>query len=151
MRDTTPTSSRAERGPLAVPSRDIMRQRGPFVKFTISVAAIAAGLSLVAGTGSAKLCTTEIESLEKTIASSDAGMGPTNTGERPRLNRHQRPTQRPRARPKVLGLQRPPLTFRTSRYSLPASRCRASQATDDQLQIFDRRQTDAQRDIPRGR
>ena len=50
------------------------------MKLAISVVAIATGLLLVVGTASAKVCTTEIESLEKTIASSDAGMGPTNTG-----------------------------------------------------------------------
>ena len=50
------------------------------MKLAISVVAIATGLLLVVGTANAKVCTTEIESLEKTIASSDAGMGPTNMG-----------------------------------------------------------------------
>lgn len=45
------------------------------------VASTALGLTLAAGAASAGPCTTEIDTLQKQISSTDAGMGPTGTGQ----------------------------------------------------------------------
>jgi hypothetical protein len=44
------------------------------------VASALAGLIMAAGAASASPCSTEIESLQKKLSSTDAGMGPTGTG-----------------------------------------------------------------------
>jgi hypothetical protein len=46
---------------------------------TLLVLGTAAGLVLAAGAASAGPCTTEIDTLQKQLSSSDAGMGPTGT------------------------------------------------------------------------
>ena len=48
---------------------------------TLLVAGTAAGLVLAAGAASAGPCSTEIDTLQKQLSSTDAGMGPTGTGE----------------------------------------------------------------------
>lgn len=45
------------------------------------VASTALGLTLAAGAASAGPCSTEIDTLQKQISSTDAGMGPTGTGQ----------------------------------------------------------------------
>lgn len=51
------------------------------MKSTVFIVSLSAGLLLAAGSAAAAgLCTAEIENLEKTLASTDAGMGPTGTG-----------------------------------------------------------------------
>ena len=47
---------------------------------TLLVLGTAAGLMLAATAASAGTCTTEIETLQKQLSSTDAGMGPTGTG-----------------------------------------------------------------------
>lgn len=47
---------------------------------TLLVLGTAAGLALSAGAANAGVCTTEIDTLQKQLSSSDAGMGPTGTG-----------------------------------------------------------------------
>lgn len=47
---------------------------------TLLVFGTTAGLALAAAAASAGPCTTEIETLQKQLSSSDAGMGPTGTG-----------------------------------------------------------------------
>jgi hypothetical protein len=53
------------------------------MKSTVFVAGLSAGLLLAAGSAAAGPCTGEIENFEKTLASTDAGMGPTGTGTDP--------------------------------------------------------------------
>jgi hypothetical protein len=48
---------------------------------TLLVAGTALGLVLAAGAASAGPCSTEIDTLQKQLSSTDAGMGPTGTGE----------------------------------------------------------------------
>ena len=48
---------------------------------TLLVAGTAFGLVVAAGAASAGPCSTEIDSLQKQLSSTDAGMGPTGTGE----------------------------------------------------------------------
>jgi hypothetical protein len=48
---------------------------------TLLVAGTALGLMLAAGAASAGPCSTEIDTLQKQLSSTDAGMGPTGTGE----------------------------------------------------------------------
>lgn len=48
---------------------------------TLLVAGTAFGLVLAAGAASAGPCSTEIDTLQKQLSSTDAGMGPTGTGE----------------------------------------------------------------------
>jgi hypothetical protein len=48
---------------------------------TLLVAGTAFGLVLAAGAASAGPCSTEIDTLQKQLSSSDAGMGPTGTGQ----------------------------------------------------------------------
>ena len=48
---------------------------------TLLVAGTAFGLVLAAGAASAGQCSTEIDTLQKQLSSSDAGMGPTGTGQ----------------------------------------------------------------------
>jgi hypothetical protein len=48
---------------------------------TLLVAGTALGLVVAAGAASAGPCSTEIDSLQKQLSSTDAGMGPTGTGE----------------------------------------------------------------------
>jgi hypothetical protein len=51
------------------------------MKSTLFIVSLGAGLLLAAGSAAAAgLCTAEIETLEKTLATTDAGMGPTGTG-----------------------------------------------------------------------
>lgn len=50
------------------------------MKSTVFIAGLSAGLLLATGSATAGICTGEIESLEKTLATTDAGMGPTGTG-----------------------------------------------------------------------
>lgn len=47
------------------------------MKSIVFVAGLSAGLLFAAGSAAAGICTGEIESLEKTLAATDAGMGPT--------------------------------------------------------------------------
>jgi hypothetical protein len=54
---------------------------------TLLVAGTAFGLAL-AGAASAGPCSTEIDSLQKQLSSSDAGMGPTGTGQIAETNLH---------------------------------------------------------------
>jgi hypothetical protein len=48
---------------------------------TLLVAGTAFGLVLAAGAASAGPCSTEIDTLQKQLSSTDAGMGPTGTGQ----------------------------------------------------------------------
>jgi hypothetical protein len=48
---------------------------------TLLVAGMAFGLVLAAGAASAGQCSTEIDTLQKQMSSTDAGMGPTGTGQ----------------------------------------------------------------------
>ena len=48
---------------------------------TLLVAGTAFGLVVAAGAASAGPCSTEIDTLQKQLSSTDAGMGPTGTGE----------------------------------------------------------------------
>jgi hypothetical protein len=48
---------------------------------TLLVAGTAFGLVLAAGAASAGPCSTEIDALQKQLSSTDAGMGPTGTGD----------------------------------------------------------------------
>src|SRR5262245_59904591 len=48
---------------------------------TLLVAGTAFGLMFAAGAASAGPCSTEIDTLQKQLSSTDAGMGPTGTGE----------------------------------------------------------------------
>ena len=48
---------------------------------TLLVAGTALGLLFAAGAASAGPCSTEIDTLQKQLSSTDAGMGPTGTGE----------------------------------------------------------------------
>lgn len=48
---------------------------------TLLVAGTALGLVFAAGAASAGPCSTEIDTLQKQLSSTDAGMGPTGTGE----------------------------------------------------------------------
>src|SRR5262245_31100577 len=48
---------------------------------TLLVCGTAAGLVLAVSAASAGTCTTEIDTLQKQLSSTDAGMGPTGTGE----------------------------------------------------------------------
>ncbi|HWA48610.1 MAG TPA: hypothetical protein VG742_10070 [Dongiaceae bacterium] len=51
------------------------------MKSTLFIVSLGAGLLLAAGSvAAAGVCTAEIENLEKTLATADAGMGPTGTG-----------------------------------------------------------------------
>ena len=50
------------------------------MKSTVFIAGLSAGLLLAASSAAAGPCTGEIENFEKTLASTDAGMGPTGTG-----------------------------------------------------------------------
>lgn len=50
------------------------------MKSSVLIAGVSAGVLLAAGSAAAGPCTGEIENLEKTLASTDAGMGPTGTG-----------------------------------------------------------------------
>ncbi|HWA48951.1 MAG TPA: hypothetical protein VG742_11785 [Dongiaceae bacterium] len=51
------------------------------MKSTLFIVGLGAGLLLAAGSAAAAgVCTAEIENLEKTLATADAGMGPTGTG-----------------------------------------------------------------------
>jgi len=51
------------------------------MKRTLFIVSLSAGVLLAAGSAAAAgLCTGEIETLEKTLAKTDAGMGPTGTG-----------------------------------------------------------------------
>jgi hypothetical protein len=50
------------------------------MKRTVFIAGLSAGLLFAAGSATAGICTGEIESMEKTLATTDAGMGPTGTG-----------------------------------------------------------------------
>jgi hypothetical protein len=47
---------------------------------TLFVVGTCAGMALAAASASAGPCTTEIEALQKQLSSTDAGMGPTGTG-----------------------------------------------------------------------
>ena len=49
------------------------------MKTAIFIAGLSAGLLFAAGSAAAGSCTAQIEELEKTLASTDAGMGPTGT------------------------------------------------------------------------
>ena len=51
-----------------------------FIVSPLFVVSLGAGLLLAAGPAAAGLCTAEIENLEKTLSSTDAGMGPTGAG-----------------------------------------------------------------------
>jgi len=54
------------------------------MKSIVFVAGLSAGLLFAAGSAAAAgLCTAQIEELEKTVANTDAGMGPTGTGTDP--------------------------------------------------------------------
>jgi hypothetical protein len=48
---------------------------------TLFVIGTCAGMALTAASASAGPCTTEIEALQKQLSSTDAGMGPTGTGQ----------------------------------------------------------------------
>jgi hypothetical protein len=50
------------------------------MKSTLFFVNLGAGFLLAAGPAAAGLCTAEIENLEKTLSTADAGMGPTGTG-----------------------------------------------------------------------
>lgn len=50
------------------------------MKSTVFFLSLGAGLLMAAAPAAAGLCTAEIENLEKTLSSTDAGMGPTGTG-----------------------------------------------------------------------
>jgi hypothetical protein len=49
------------------------------MKSIVFIAGLSAGLLFAAGSAAAGPCTAQIEELEKTLASTDAGMGPTGT------------------------------------------------------------------------
>jgi hypothetical protein len=49
------------------------------MKSTVFIAGLTAGLLFAAGSATAGACTAQIEELEKSLASTDAGMGPTGT------------------------------------------------------------------------
>lgn len=50
------------------------------MKSTLFTVSLGAGFLLAAGPAAAGLCTAEIENLEKTLSTADAGMGPTGAG-----------------------------------------------------------------------
>lgn len=50
------------------------------MKSTLFFVSLGAGFLLAAGPAAAGLCTAEIENLEKTLSTADAGMGPTGMG-----------------------------------------------------------------------